>query len=27
MWRDDIWLATRGDIAAHVTAHLAKPTS
>jgi hypothetical protein len=27
MWRDDIWLATRGDIATHVTAHLAKPTS
>jgi hypothetical protein len=24
MWRDDIWLATRADIAAHVTAHLAK---
>jgi peptidoglycan/xylan/chitin deacetylase (PgdA/CDA1 family) len=24
MWRDDVWLATRGDIAAHTTAHVAK---
>jgi peptidoglycan/xylan/chitin deacetylase (PgdA/CDA1 family) len=24
MWRDDIWLATRGDIAAHVMSHLLK---
>jgi peptidoglycan/xylan/chitin deacetylase (PgdA/CDA1 family) len=24
MWRDDVWLATRGDIAAHVAAHFAK---
>jgi peptidoglycan/xylan/chitin deacetylase (PgdA/CDA1 family) len=24
MWRDDVWLATRGDIAAHAIAHVGK---
>ena len=24
MWRDDVWLATRADIAAHVAAHVLK---
>ena len=26
MWRDDVWLATRGEIAAHVAAHMLKST-